>query len=728
LYRSGRQADALDAFRRARSVLLDELGLDPSPRLQALERAILSQDEALAAPTADPMPPSNLPTPRDDLIGRERELGELIELQRADEVRLVTLTGPGGVGKTRLATAAATAAAASFAGHAYFADLGAIRDPGGVLAALGEPFELREEGPRTLRDALVARLRGRQVLLVVDNFEQVQAAAPVVADLLAAVRGLTVVVTSRVRLRLSGEHEYAVQPLAGDDAVALFGARARAVRGNVEIDATAAARLCDRLDGLPLAIELAAARTRLLSPEALLERLDRRLDSLGEGARDLPARQRRLRATLDWSHELLSADEQAAFARLAVFVGGCSVESAEAVTGAALETLEALVDSSLVFERGGRLEMLATMREYAAERLDERGELLDFRRRHALHVAELAERIEAWSIESDEARWYDLLEREHDNVRAALEWSVDARDPPELALRIAAASAWFWFVRGHFRDGRRWLEAALSSAGDAPDSLRGKAFIRLGALGEAEGDYPRAAEAYAESARVRSEIGDVAGVVAARTNLANVAYYLREFEDAVVLYEESLESARGAGDTLGVAALLCNLALVHLSQGRARVARTLLEESLALARSLDAPYGVAHVLQALGATLADEGEVGAATDALGESLDLFASLEARREAAVTLEEIAALAAGFDLESAAALLGAAQAMRDGIGAAPTGPQEDRSARTRAQIRDRLGPSRLDRALADGRSTPPFALAEVVLAQLRGGPAKALADDR
>jgi predicted ATPase len=715
LYRSGRQAVALAAFRTARSALLDELGLDPSPRLQALERAILSQDEALEVSSARRVAPSNVPAPPNALVGRERELKELVDLCRADDIRLVTLTGPGGVGKTRLAVAVAAASTESFDGRVYFVDLAPVRDPQLVLAALADPLEIRETGPRTLRDALVGHLRGVRVLLVVDNFEQVQAAATLVGDLLAAAPTLTVLVTSRTRLRLAGEQEYAVQPLPRDDALALFAARAHAVRATAKIDESPAVELCRRLDHLPLAIELAAARTRLLSPSALLERLDRRLEVLGEGPRDLPARQRTLRATLDWSYDLLGPAEQATFERLAVFVAGCSVKAAEAVTDASLESLEALVDGSLAVERGGRIEMLATMREYGLERLAARGELDEVRRRHATYLAELAAHADTQIDSSDQGRWFDELELEHDDLRAALAWAID-RPEPELALRIAADSGWFWFVRGHLTDGRRWLEASLALTAPSATEPRAKALMRLGALAEAQGDYPAAAGAYEGAVVLQSTLGDAQRLVAARTNLGNIAYYRREYERAAALYEESLEEARRADDELGIAALLCNLALVRVTQGRPEEGKELLDESLILARRLDDPYGVANVLQALGAALADLGQLDAAAAALRESLELFHTLDERTETAVTLEELAGVAAESEPEAATALLGAARAIRDAIHAAPTGPNDDRSARTLERIRACLSDAEVERALADGRATPPAALAEIVLARL------------
>ncbi len=446
LYRSGRQAEALEAYQAARRMLVDELGLDPSPQLQELEAAILRHDPALVpAPQAARR---RLPVPLTPLVGRQLELAAVTALLRDPDVRLLTLTGPGGTGKTRLALAAATELADELLDGALFIDLSPLEDADLVETTIARAFEVGESADRTPLEALKDALGEARMLLLLDNFERVHEAAPLVTKLLAAAPGLTVLVTSRVVLHVSGEHEYTVPPLAvpargveadvealsQNEAVALFVARASAVLPGYRLtadDAPAVAEICRALDGLPLALELAAARTKLLSPQELLDRLARRLDELSGGPRDAPARQQTLRAAIDWSYDLISPEEQELFRRLSVFVGGFDLAAAEAVAGADLDLLTSLVDKSLLRHRDGRFRMLETVRQYAQELLEAAGEEDATRRRHAEHFLALAEELEP---RRREPAALATIERDYDNLRAALAFAAQSS-----SARVATA-------------------------------------------------------------------------------------------------------------------------------------------------------------------------------------------------------------------------------------------------------------------------------------------------
>jgi predicted ATPase/DNA-binding transcriptional LysR family regulator len=476
---------------------------------------------------------TNLPLQTSALIGRRDEVRDVTQLLRS--ARLVTLTGPGGSGKTRLATEAAARLSDDFADGVYFVDLSAIRDPGLVLPTIAQALGV------TPADGLLDALGSRRTLLVLDNFEQVVEAVTGVAEILRRAPHVKVLVTSRVVLRLRAEHEYEVGPLPLPDAATLFTARAHSVvpgfRREPIVD-----EICRRLDCLPLALELAASRVRMLTVAELHERLDERLPLLTGGPPDAEERQRTLRATIDWSHGLLTPVEQEAFARLAVFRGGCMLDAAEAVAGADPDTIGSLVDQSLVgrvdADRGSRFGMLETIREYALERLEDRPESAAVHKAHAEHMLELAQKARGFARGPEAMPWLDRTQLELDNFRAALEWTIDSGEPV-LGLAIAEALEPFWYRRLQLREGLRWLEPLLERATDASPALRGAALATAGRLASELGDAGRARQ----------------------------------------LYEESLPLARAAGDRTTEAWILHGLGFVTAREGDRATARELLEQS-----------------------------------------------------------------------------------------------------------------------------------------------------
>ena len=409
LYRSGRQSEALEVYAAAREHLREELGLEPGPALRDLQGRILRHDAELAAPPGEPTRSWRLPVAPNRLIGRARELDELHALLLRDDVRLLVLSGAGGTGKTRLALATARVAESSFANGAAFVPLATLRDPGLVAATIARTLGVQELPGRQPLDAIVETVRAQELLLILDNAEHLRDAAPLYVDLLAQAPRLTLLVTSRVVLHVSGEHVYPVEPLAEADAVTLFEERALQAGPLPQSSSHegAVAEIVRRLDGLPLALELAAGRTRSLTPDELLAHLEPRLPLLTGGPRDLPARQQTLYATLDWSHDLLAPDEQRLLARLSVFAGGCTMPAAVDVVDATLDTLQGLVENNLVRHSNGRYSMLETIREYAGVRLDELGATDETARRHAEHFLALVERVEPeleGEYQTDEAR------------------------------------------------------------------------------------------------------------------------------------------------------------------------------------------------------------------------------------------------------------------------------------------------------------------------------------
>jgi len=558
--------------------------------------------------------PNNLPRQPTPFLGREREVDEVVQMLRDDHVRLLTLTGTGGSGKTRLALQAAAEALDAFPDGVSFVPLASLADPTLIPSAVAQALVVPEQGGRPVVEVLRDYLAGKQFLLILDNCEHLLAAvADLVADLLAASASLTVLATSRAPLRLRAEQEWEVPPLALPRrppppptaeqlspyaAVRLFVERAQAVRPDFAVDnasAPAVAEICWRLDGLPLAIELAAARVRLFPPEALLARLEKRLPFLTGGARDAPARQRTLRDAIAWSHDLLDPEEQAVFRRLGVFVGGFTLEAAEAVVNpdGALDVVglvERLCEHSLLRTEDGtgdepRFGILETVREFAAERLTESGEEEVTRDAHAAFLTELVERARVGMEGPDEAAWHARLSVEHGNVRVALGWLLE-RQKAETALAMATGVRRFWEFRYHYAEGISWLERALEAAGPTPTSVRAWGLRSLGNLVFVNGDARR----------------------------------------AIALYEEALAIFRAGGDDAGVNIALASLAIGRATLGELTAARAAAEEGLAVSRRIGNERGEAYALRGIGFAASVAGDLPAAVAAYEAALTIFRRL------------------------------------------------------------------------------------------------------
>jgi predicted ATPase/class 3 adenylate cyclase/Tfp pilus assembly protein PilF len=573
---------------------------------------------------------NNLPAQPTPLIGRERELEEVLAMLRSTHVRLLTFTGPGGTGKTRLGLQAAAELTDEFEDGVFFVALASVADPTLVAPAITRTLGLTESGNQPAEELLEGYLRDKQVLLVLDNFEHVLESAPLLDALLSAAPGLKVLATSRTALRLYGEHEFPVPPLSLPDtgsllpleslsryeAVTLFVDRARAIRPDfslTEENAPAVIEICARLDGLPLALELAAARIKLLPPQAMLSRLGNRLKLLTGGARNVPERQRTLRNAIAWSYEMLDDGEETLFARLAVFSGGSTLEGIEAVCDAqgdlpvdALEGVSSLLDKSLVRQeefQGAepRLMMLETIREFALEKFEESSDAEAIKRAHAEYFLALAEQSEAELLGSEQESWLERLDPEHDNMRAVLAWAIEGRNT-ELGLRLAGALRPFWYARGYFDEGRRWLEAALAKGREGtPVAARTKALEGLSWLADAQGDLDRAEAAAEEGLQLSTKAGIESNLAASlQVRLAEAAETRGDYGRAKDLYQESLSHYRETGDTRGIALTLGGLGTLYSDQGDYERAKQLYEEGLVIARKLGGPQLLGAFLNSLG--------------------------------------------------------------------------------------------------------------------------------
>jgi len=646
---------------------------------------------------------TNLPIPATPFLGRERELADVGALLSRRDVRLLTLTGPGGTGKTRLALHAAAASAEQYRDGVFWVPLAPLRDPELVLETAGQALGATS--------GLADHVSDRSMLLLLDNFEHLVEAAVELGDLLSVCPNLDVLVTSRELLRIPGEQAYSVAPLEPDDGIELFLARARAARPDFAAE-PAVSELCARLENLPLALELAAARVRVLSIEQLLERLSRRLDVL-QGGRGLDPRQQTLRSTIEWSHDLLSEDEQRLFARLAVFRGGWSLEAAEAVCDADLDMLQSLVDKSLVrFREGDRFWMLETIREYAEERFQASGEADGVRRRHALHFVSLGEEAEPVLLSGDPRAWLERLERDHDNLRAALDWADRVRET-ELSLRLTGAVWEFWCLRGHNAEGWRRLEAALH-ADERPTAARAKALAGSAHLAAAAGAGEELERLRAEQAlALHRELGDNRGVAYAEFQLAG-AISEQDMARAQPLFEESARRLRELGDEHHALQASRALAWSYEELGDRDRSKELHRENLVRARAIGNRLMEARSLGSLGAILGEEGRLDESLPLLAGAYRLDCELGDPNEIVLDLLRLArALAPAGRAETAARLLSRAESLHEEVGAAM--PFWGKSMRDEALsiVRAQLD----DRALADaweyGRSLSTDEAVELAL---------------
>lgn len=602
---------------------------------------------------------NNLPAQLTSLVGRKAELAEIGSLLRQSNLRMLTLTGAGGSGKTRLCLQVAADLLEDFADGVFFVPLAPITEPDLVVSAIAQTLGIKEATGTPLTEAVKQHLRDKQMLLLLDSFERLLVAAPLVTELLAACHQLKVIVTSRAVLHLSGEQEFPVQPLPLPDpahsqsiealsqceAIKLFVERARAVKPDFEINSENVrvfADLCIRLDGLPLAIELAAARIKLLSPQAMLARLEHRLKLLIGGARDLPARQQTMRATIAWSYDLLDEEGKRLFRRVALFVGGLTLEAAAAVGNPAsepridiLESLASLVDKSLLGQQEQtdgepRFMMLETFREYGLEQLETCGETTNVRRLHANFFLELIEQAEPKLSTAEQDVWLDRLESEHDNLRAALRWAKENGEV-DLGSRMAGALGRFWLMRGYYSEGRERLAEFLAFAGaSAPTELRTKLLTGAGILAQNQGDYSASRSFFEESLAIWRETGNKEGVASSLNNLGWVAWRRSDYTAARSLSEEGLALNRELGNKQGIAHSLNNLGFVAHHQGDYAAARSFHEESLTLRRELGDKRGIAFAQNNLGWAMHKLGEYERAATLLEEAMALFKQLGDRQ--------------------------------------------------------------------------------------------------
>jgi predicted ATPase/DNA-binding XRE family transcriptional regulator len=691
-------------------LLADALTLDPADRAALLTAA---RQENPADPQLESLARYGLlPVPLTSLIGRERELAEVTSLLGRAEGRLTTLTGPGGVGKTRLALKAAADLLETFPDGVWFVDLSALTDAALVLPTTGAVLGMRAGEVTTQR--LAASLASKRVLLVLDNFERVVEAAPVVAEVLGQAPGVKMLVTSRTPLHAYGEREYPLSPLPLPDpvhippldrlnqyeVVRLFIERAQAIKPDFTVtsaNASAVAEICIRLDGLPLAIELAAAHIKVLPPQALLRRMEKRLPLLTGGARTVPARQQTMHQTIAWSHDLLDQDEQAPFRRLAVFADGCTLQAAEAVvspegTGEVLRSIAALVDTSLLWQEEGvdgepRFRMLETVREFGLERLQASGEESAIRDHHAGYFLALLERRDP--VDSDPA-WLDDIDREHDNLRAALAWSRDSGDYDRL-LRLAGALAFFWYYRGHINEGRHWLDQALQVPVDAGSARpRAWALTAGGMLASVAGETDRAVALLTESFAWWAQTGDDYGQAMASSFLGGVYVSQGQYDEAAPLFAANEPVFRDAGqqDWLWHASL--HLGVIAWAQGDEAPARSRLQDAMGIADRNGVPADAIDPLRYLGLMACAAGDLGEATMWFRDEVIRLRQLGSRAALAVGLADVATLAAAREAwQPAVRLFAKAETLLQNEAAAFTLPAREHYERAQARGRQALG---------------------------------------
>ena len=662
-------------------------------------------ESASGAPT-----PNNLSVQLLPLVGREKEIAEITNLLKRDSIRLLTLTGIGGTGKTRLAFEIAAESLAEFADGVFFIPLAAVRNSEFVASEIAQPLGVKDAGGKSLLETLKDFLREKQILLVVDNFEQVLSAAPVLSELLAAAPRLKILVTSRALLHLRVEREFVVPPLdvpsdinqlSTDDllqyeSVRLFTERAQAVKSNLAVtkeNLQIFAEVCARLDGLPLAIELAAARVKILSPPAILSRLESSLNLLTGGSQDLPAHQQTMRGAIEWSFDLLEEGEKILFRRLAVFAGGFTIEAAEAVCADyelriknyessedrrpktedrinVLELIASLVDKSLLVQKEqadgeSRFRLLEVVREYASEILQASGESEMIRKNHAAFFLGLAQQVEPELFGEQSGKWLDRLDEEHDNLRAAISWS--AASDAETMTHLAGALRNFWILRNYLPEGRKWLETALEKSSDASLSARFKLLNGLGHTAGYQGDLETAWKAHEKGLAEGKAANDLRQIALSNRGLGFVAKWRNDITTARKFYEEGLANSRALEDKSGIAVSLTALGELARMENDFKAARPFYEKALEISRQTGNKQSIVSSLNNLGATAFGEGDYPAAHSYYAESIALVLQLGEKVSLSYALDGFAALAVkSGDAERAAQLAGAAIYLRESLG--------------------------------------------------------------
>ena len=709
----------------------------------ALEAACVGVEDVFGAPAQT----HNLPQPLSSFVGRDQQLVELKGLLR--KTRLLTLTGSGGCGKTRLAMHTAAELTGEYPDGVWLVEFAALADPQLVPDAVARAFGLKEQPGKALAQTIADHLASRNLLLVLDNAEHVlEASAQLSHALLGACPALRILATSRERLGIVGELTYRVPSLAMPDAeqaatpeqlahcesACLFIERAQLQQPHFIVttaNAPALASICRRLDGIPLAIELAAARVRLMPVEEVSRRLDQRFELLTGGSRTALPRHRTLRSLIDWSYDLLNGSEQELLCRVSIFAGGWTLEAAQSVcTGNGidekhvLDLLTSLADKSLVHARDARgetrYELLETVRHYARDRLWDRGDEPRLSHRHFDCMLALAEKAEARLKSGDQQIWLERLETEHENLRAALSWSHADEGRTVNGLRLASSLGWFWSTRGHYSEGRRWLSNLIAAVpGGQADSVRAYALRGASSLASNQGDYAEAERLNEEALVIFRGVGDRNGIAQVLNNMATDACAHGNYAAARLMLDESMTIRMELGDQHGVSLVLCNLGVIALDLENFEEARSVFERGLAIQRTLGNLRTIVPLTTNLGCALRALGDYPSAEASLAEALVISGELADRLQAAVCLEELAALGVAMEQPMrAAGLWGRAQRLREEIGS----PLPDRSKRLLdqqvAEARHALADDEaFESAWKEGRDTP---LEHVTKAVLEGRP--------